>query len=156
MSESSAREAPEVPEVPEDVTTGFWLWAIALPLMLVGFVVASVAAPSPTPDWLVNATTAVLTVTVGATAAAFLMLLRHGYRWARTLLTGGGAASVVYAVTTLFQFATPASGGSGVPGGVPSSLWTMVLAVTTIVGSVCIGGGIFLLHRKPAHEFFTR
>jgi hypothetical protein len=29
-------------------------------------------------------------------------------------------------------------------------------AVTAIVGSVLIVGGVFLLHRKDAHAFFTR
>jgi hypothetical protein len=28
--------------------------------------------------------------------------------------------------------------------------------VTAIIGSVCIAGGVYLLHRKDAHAFFTR
>jgi hypothetical protein len=29
-------------------------------------------------------------------------------------------------------------------------------AVTSIVGSVLIGGGIYLMHRTDSHQFFTR
>ena len=32
----------------------------------------------------------------------------------------------------------------------------VIYAVTAIVGSVLIAGGVFLLHRKDAHAFFTR
>jgi hypothetical protein len=73
----------------------------------------------------------------------FLILMRHGYRWARTLLTGAGVASVVYVATSLFTVDRP-----------PAAAVTY--AVTSIVGSVLIAGGGFLLHRKDAHTFFTR
>ena len=73
----------------------------------------------------------------------FLILMRHGYRWARTLLTGGGVASVVYAATSLFTVERPTAAA-------------LIYAVTGIVGSVLIAGGVFLLHRKDAHAFFTR
>jgi tetrahydromethanopterin S-methyltransferase subunit C len=69
--------------------------------------------------------------------------MRHGYRWARTLLTGGGVATVVYAATSLFTVDRPA----GV---------AVTYAVSAILGSVLIVGGVFLLHRKDAHAFFTR
>ncbi len=68
--------------------------------------------------------------------------MRQGYRWARTLLTGGAVASVVYSATSLFTVERPAAAA-------------MVYAVTGIVGSVLIAGGVFLLHRKDAHAFFT-
>jgi hypothetical protein len=32
----------------------------------------------------------------------------------------------------------------------------VIYAVSAIVGSVLIAGGVFLLHRKDAHAFFTR
>ncbi len=73
----------------------------------------------------------------------FLILMRQGYRWARTLLTGGGVASVVYVATSLFTVERPATAA-------------VIYAVTAIVGSVLIAGGVFLLHRKDAHAFFTR
>ncbi|HZN81098.1 MAG TPA: hypothetical protein VFC01_15640, partial [Mycobacterium sp.] len=59
------------------------------------------------------------------------------------LLTGGGVASVVYAATNLFTVARP-------------PVAAVAYAVTAIVGSVLIAGGVFLLHRKDAHAFFTR
>jgi hypothetical protein len=73
----------------------------------------------------------------------FLFLMRQGYRWARTVLTGGGVASVVFAGTSLFSAGRPTT---------PALLY----AVTAIVGSVLIIGGVFLLHRKDAHAFFVR
>ena len=130
-------------DVPEDVVTGFWLWAIALPLMLTGHVVGVVGTAGPTQAWLVNATTAVIAVNTAAIVATFLILLRHGYRWARTLLTGGGAAYVVYVGTNLFGFEAP-------------PVVAVLYAVTSIVGSVLIVGGLVLLHRKDAHAFLVR
>ena len=53
--------------------------------------------------------------------------MRSGRRWARTALTGGGVAAVVYAVTGLFDAdARP--------------LIAVFSAVTGIVGSVFLGG----------------
>jgi len=138
-SESTGR--PDAP--PEDVVTGLWLWAVALPLMVVGFVVAGVYAPSPTPAWIVATSTAVVAVNVTAVVIVLLILLREGYRWARTLLTGGGGASVVYAATGVLDYRGPEAA-------------TMVYAATSIVGSVLIAGGIYLLHRKGTHDYFTR
>ncbi|MCP9274254.1 hypothetical protein [Mycolicibacterium arenosum] len=128
---------------PEDVVTGFWLWAVALPLMVTGYVTASLNAPDPAPSWIVLTSTAVVAVNLTAVVITLLVLLREGYRWARTLLTGGGAASVVYAVTGVLGYEGPDAAA-------------VVLAITSIVGSVLIAGGIYLLHRKDAGEFFTR
>jgi hypothetical protein len=80
---------------------------------------------------------------IAAVVVTFLFLMRLGYRWARTLLTGGGVASVVYAGTSLFSIDRAAA---------PA----VVYALSAIVGSVLIVGGVFLLHRKDAHAFFVR
>jgi hypothetical protein len=69
--------------------------------------------------------------------------MRQGYRWARTLLTGGGLVGIVSVATGVFNTDRPA-------------VAAVVFAVTGIIGAVLIAGGIFLLHRKEAHEFFTR
>jgi len=130
-------------DLPEDVVTGFWLWVVALPLMILGYVVAVVSVPGPTPAWLVNATTAVFAVNTAAIVAAFLVLMRQGYRWARTALTGGGTASVVFVCSNLLRTDAPLA-------------VVAVFAVAAIVGSVLIVGGIFVLHRKDAHDYFVR
>ena len=82
-------------------------------------------------------------VILAAVVVTFLILMRHGYRWARTLLTGGGVATVVYVATSLFTVDRPTAAA-------------VIYAVTAILGSVLIAGGVFLLHRKDAHAFFTR
>jgi len=129
--------------VPEDVVTGFWLWVAALPLMVIGYVIAVASTPSPRPAWLVNTTSARLSANIPAVVTAFLILMRLGYRWARTVLTGGGAAAVVFVCSNLLE--------SDAPAGV-----AVVFAVAAIVGSVLIVGGIFVLHRKDAHDYFVR
>jgi len=73
----------------------------------------------------------------------FLFLMRQGYRWARTLLTGGAITALVYSVSYLFTIEREA-------------LAALAYAGCVIVGSVLICGGAYLLHRKDAHEFFTR
>jgi preprotein translocase subunit SecG len=80
---------------------------------------------------------------LAAVVVTFLVLMRHGYRWARTVLTGGGVASVVYSGTNLFSTDRPTTSA-------------VLYAVSAIVGSVLIIGGVFLLHRKDAHAFFVR
>jgi hypothetical protein len=125
-----------------DVDTGFWLWLAALPLMVVGYVVDLVVNDKH-PPMIVYAISVVFVVVLSAVVVTFLILMRHGYRWARTLLTGGGIASVVYTATSLFTVDRP-----------PAAAITY--AVTAIVGSVLIVGGAFVLHRKDAHTFFTR
>lgn len=140
-SSEEPRGAPA--ERPEDVVTGFWLWVVALPLMVAGYVTAGLYAPGPAPAWIVATSTIVFALNLGAVVFALLMLLRAGYRWARTLLTGGAAASVVYVATNVFSYEGP-------------DVATVVFAMTSIIGSVLIAGGIYLLHRKDAGEFFTR
>jgi len=131
------------PTRPVDVDTGFRLWVAALPLMVVGYVVDLVVSGAKHPPTIVYAISAVFVVVMSAVVVTFLILMRHGYRWARTLLTGGGMASVVYAGTSLFTIDRPTAAA-------------VTYAVTAIVGSVLIVGGVFLLHRKDAHTFFTR
>lgn len=131
---------------PEDVDTGFWLWILALPLMVVGYVVDLVTnpdRPAAGSTALVYAVSGVVAVAVVSIVLTFLLLMRQGYRWTRTVLTGGGAATVVYAVTNAFTVDRPAAAA-------------VTYAVATIIGSVCIAGGAYLLHRKDAHGFFTR
>jgi hypothetical protein len=129
------------PGRPVDVDTGFWLWVAALPLMVIGYVVDLVAEGRP--SMIVYAVSGLFVIVLAAVVLTFLILMRHGYRWARTLLTGGGIASVVYTGTSLFGVDRPA-------------VAAVTYAVAAIVGSVLIVGGVFLLHRKDAHAFFTR
>lgn len=128
---------------PEDVDTGFWLWMLALPMMVIGYVVDLLTLPVGGPAGLVYAISGVFVVVIASVVFTFLLLMRQGYRWARTLLSGGGAATVVYAVTNVFGVERPTAAA-------------VAYAVTAIVGSVAIAGGLYLLHRKDAHEFFTR
>ncbi len=128
---------------PTDVDTGFWLWLVAVPLMVTGYVVDLVSTERPHPPLVVYAISGTFVFVLAAIVVTFLFLMRQGYRWARTLLTGGGVASVVYAGSSLFSVDRPPT---------PAVLY----AVTAIVGSVLIAGGVFLLHRKDAHSFFVR
>jgi len=73
----------------------------------------------------------------------FLLLMRSGYRWTRTVLTGGGLGTIFYSVASLITVVRP-------------TVSAVVFAVTGIVGSVLVGGGIYLLHRPDSHKFFTR
>ncbi len=130
------------PARPPDVDTGFWLWVVALPLMVIGYLLDAVVSPTgPTVVRIVVA--AMIAVVLSTVVVTFLLLMRAGYRWACTLLTGGGCASVVYVVSGLFT----------VQRAMPMAL---LHAAATIVGSVLIGGGTYLLHRKDAHAYFTR
>ena len=134
---------PSAPPVrPPDVDTGFWLWVVALPLMIAGYLVDLLTGEQRATG-LVLTISVVFVVLLAAVVVTFLILMRHGYRWARTCLTGGAIAAVVYSVSDLFtvdRHEVPALG----------------YAAAVIIGSVLIGGGTFLLHRKDAHEFFTR
>ena len=98
---------------------------------------------NPHPPAVVIVFSCLFVFVLAAVVVTFLFLMRQGYRWARTLLTGGGVASVVYAGTSLFSVDRPTA---------PA----LVYAVSAIVGSVLIAGGVFLLHRKDAHAFFVR
>lgn len=134
---------PAKPERPVDVDTGFWLWVAALPLMLIGQAADALTAPTPTDRMLVIVVTAFLALTVGGAVVGLLVLLRSGYRWARTLLTAGGVATIVYTAMSLL----------GVP---RQPVAAVVFAVTGIIGSVLIGGGIVLMHRPDSQRFFVR
>ncbi|WP_328350968.1 hypothetical protein OG976_16915 [Mycobacterium sp. NBC_00419] len=129
------------PVRPDDVDTGFWLWLVALVLLLIGYVVDAVTVNHVTS--VVIALTLVFALTLGAVVLTFLLLMRSGYRWTRTALTGGGVATVIY--TTVSLFSVPREPVAAV-----------TFAVTGIVGSVLIVGGMYLLHRQDAHGFFTR
>ena len=131
------------PGRPDDVDTGFWLWLVATAAMVTGYVVDLATLPVAGPAALVYGVPGVFLFVVASVAVTFLFLLREGYRWARTVLTGGGAATIVYALTNLFGVDRPA-------------VAAFVFAVTAIIGVVCVAGGIFLLHRKDAHDYFTR
>jgi len=128
---------------PTDVDTGFWLWLVAVPFMGTGYLVDVVSTKDPHPPAIVIVFSCLFVLVLAAVVVTFLFLMRQGYRWARTLLTGGGVASVVYAGSSLFSVDRPTT---------PA----VVYAVSAIVGSVLIAGGVFLLHRKDAHAFFVR
>ena len=49
----------------------------------------------------------IFVVILATVVLTFQILMRHGYRWARTLLTGGGIAAVVYMATSLFTVDRP-------------------------------------------------
>ncbi|MEO3758655.1 hypothetical protein ABGB19_10280 [Mycobacterium sp. B14F4] len=135
---------PERPGArPEDVDTGFWLWVVALPLMVTGHLVDVVVTREPGLPGPLLAASVVFVVVLAAVVVTFAVLMRHGYRWARTVLTGGGLASVVYVASNLFSVERPAGAA-------------VIYAVTAILGSVLIVGGAYLLHRKDAHAYFTR
>ncbi len=131
------------PTRPKDVDTGFGLWLAALPLLLIGQVVDTVLAPNLPSLLLVYAVIGLVLVLVSAVVVTFLLLMRQGYRWARTLLTGGGLAAIVYVAMHLFT-------------GERDAAAAVVYAITGIFGCVLIAGGAYLLHRKDAHAYFTR
>lgn len=141
----TAQPPSATPTRPADVDTGFWLWMAALPLLIIGqiadiFVSTTTTTGSSTP---VKVLSTAFTLSVAAVALTFLLLLRSGYRWTRTLLTGGGIATIIYTLASLISVARP-------------PLAAVVFAATGIIGSVLIGGGIYLLHRTDSHGFFTR
>ena len=72
-----------------------------------------------------------------------LLLMRSGYRWTRTLLTAGGVGTIVYTALSLF-------------GALREPVPAVIFAVTGIVGSVLVGGGIVLLHRPDSNRFFIK
>lgn len=135
--------SPPAPARPVDVDTGFWLWLAAVPLMVIGQFVDGVVVSRATDSPNVLVTTALLAVIIGAVVVTFIVLMRSGYRWARTLTTAGGVATMIYTAASLFGTPRPA-------------LPAVIYAVTGIVGAVFIGGGIFLLHRPDSNRFFDR
>jgi hypothetical protein len=128
---------------PVDVDTGFWLWVGSLPLLVTGQIIDLVGTANKQLPTAVLAISVLFVVILAAVVLTFQILMRHGYRWARTLLTGGGVATVVYVATNLFTVDRPT----------PAAV---IYAVSGILGAVLIAGGVFLLHRKDAHAFFTR
>jgi hypothetical protein len=128
---------------PVDVDTGFWLWVGSLPLLVTGQIIDLVGTANKQLPTAVLAISVLFVVILAAVVLTFQILMRHGYRWARTLLTGGGVATVVYVATNLFTVDRPT----------PSAV---IYAISGILGAVLIAGGVFLLHRKDAHAFFTR
>lgn len=134
--------APRPPrERPDDVITGFWLWLLAVPLMVAGQFADGYVVSRNTNTPAVLVTTATLAVIIGAVVTTCIVLMRSGYRWTRSVLTAGGVATILYTAASLFGTPRPT---------VPA----VIYAVTGIVGSVLIGGGIFLLHRADATKFF--
>lgn len=133
---------PEAPARPDDVDTGFWLWLIALPLMVTGYI-ANAYFEAGKHSFLVIGVNVMFTLMIAALVVTFLFLMRSGYRWTRTVLTGGGLATVIYTAVNLF-------------GTERETVQAVIFAVTGIIGSVLIVGGAVLLHRKDAHGFFTK
>jgi hypothetical protein len=128
---------------PVDVDTGFWLWLVATPLMVVGCVADMVGSSAGHGSTVIYVASGLFTAVLCAIVVTFLILMRAGYRWARTVLTGGGIATVVYIGTRLFTVNWP-------------PMFAVICGVAGIVGSVLIAGGMFLLHRSDAQAYFTR
>lgn len=138
-----ADSAQEPPARPVDVDTGFWLWLVAVPLMVVGYVADFVGSSTGHGPGALMIGSGLFTAVICAIVVTFLILMRAGYRWARTILTGGAMATVVYVGIRLFTVTWP-------------PMWAVACGVTGITGSVLIAGGMFLLHRRDSHEYFTR
>ena len=134
---------PQPPNRPVDVDTGFWLWLVALPLMVIGYVADVVGTSHGRVSAPLYAAAGLFTTALCAIVVTFLILMRAGYRWARTVLTGGAIATVVYVGTRLFTVTWPPA-------------FAVACGVAGITGSVLIAGGMFLLHRRDAHDYFTR
>ena len=134
---------PEPRIRPVDVDTGFWLWLVALPLMVVGYIADMVGLSHGRGSTVLYIASGLFTSVLCAIVVTFLILMRAGYRWARTVLTGGGIAAVVFVGIRLFTVNWP-------------PMFAVICGVAGIVGSVLIAGGMFLLHRSDAHAYFTR
>jgi hypothetical protein len=134
---------PEPPDRPVDVDTGFWLWLVALPLMVLGYVADVVGSSSGRLSAPLYFASGLFTTALCAIVVTFLILMRAGYRWARTLLTGGAIATVIYVGIRLFTVTWPPA-------------FALACGIAGITGSVFIAGGMFLLHRRDAHDYFTR
>lgn len=134
---------PPARKRPDDVVTGFWLWLLAVPLMVAGQFADGYVVSRSTNSPAVLVTTAMLAVIIGVVVVTFVVLMRSGYRWTRMVLTAGGVATILYTAASLFGTPRPP---------VPA----VIYAVTGIIGSVLIGGGIYLLHRPDSSKFFER
>ena len=84
------RRPPEPQTRPVDVDTGFWLWLVALPLMVVGYVADILGSSNGHGARRCYIASGLFTGVLCAIVVTFLILMRAGYRWARTTLTGGG------------------------------------------------------------------
>ncbi|MDT5012702.1 MAG: hypothetical protein QOH57_4319 [Mycobacterium sp.] len=133
----------EPPTRPVDVDTGFGLWVAALSTLVIGQAVDTALTPRGPAAYVVYAFIGLLLVLVCALVVTFLLLMRNGHRFARTALTGGGVATIAYVGSSLFTVDR-------------DTLSAVTFAVTGIFGSVLIAGGVFLLHRKDSHAYFTR
>jgi hypothetical protein len=140
MAESDQGERAERPV---DVDTGFWLWVAAVPLLVIGYATDVASQPRPPAALVSYGLTGILALIVTAVTITFMVLMRAGYRWCRTVLTGGGAAAVVFVIVSVFSVDRPPVAAA-------------VCAVTGIVGSVLVAGGVYLLHRKDAHAYFVK
>lgn len=141
MTASNQVAPAPAPERPDDVVTGFWLWVAALPLLVTCYLTDVITSPVGVPFFIGFAV--FIAIVVVAVVLTFLILMRSGYRWARTVLTAGAITSIVFVVVNLFSVDRPLVGA-------------VVYAVTGIVGAVLIAGGIYLLHRVDSHAYFTR
>lgn len=131
------------PRRPVDVDTGFWLWLVALPLMVIGYAADVVGSSNGHRATSLLLASVLFTVVLCVIVVTFLILMRAGYRWARTTLTGGAIATVVYVGTRLCTATWP-------------PLYAFACGAAGIIGSVLIVGGMYLLHRSEAHNYFTR
>ncbi|CAM5733778.1 hypothetical protein MAUB1S_03520 [Mycolicibacterium aubagnense] len=134
---------PEPHEMPQDVVTGFWLWTAALPLSVIGYVINLLTTPERAVSGYGYAVSGLMLFIIVVLVATFLVLLRQGYRWARSILTGGAAATILYLTTNLFADYHGAAAALG-------------YAVCGIGGAVLIGGGVYLLHRPDSNAYFVR
>ncbi len=142
--QAPVQQSPEgAPTRPLDVDTGFWLWLVAVPLMVIGQLADAYVAAKTVGSSYVFVISAFVAAILGGVVVGFLALLRSGYRWARTLLTAGGLVTIVLTLANLSSTTRP-------------PLPAVISAVTGIFGSVFIAGGIFLLHRPDSHRFFVR
>ena len=128
---------------PDDVVTGFWLWTAALPLSVIGYVINLLTTPERAISGYGYAVSGLILFIIAVLVATFLVLLRQGYRWARSILTGGSAATILYLTTNLFANYHGAAAALG-------------YAVCGIGGTVLIGGGVYLLHRPDSNAYFVR
>jgi len=114
-----------------------------MPLMVLGYVADVVGSSSGRLSAPLYFASGLFTMALCAIVVTFLILMRAGYRWARTLLTGGAIATVIYVGIRLFTVTWPPA-------------FALACGIAGITGSVLIGGGMFLLHRSDAHDYFTR
>ena len=144
MTDQVTEQQPSPTGRPDDVDTGFWLWVVALVLMVLGYLIDVLTGSGTGVQRSVTVVFSVMfLVVLSAIVVTFLVLMRQGYRWARTLLTSGGIVTVLHAISSLLTGERQAAAAMG-------------YAVTAIVGSVLIAGGLYLLHRKDADGFFLR